>query len=172
MALLPIGSKAPDFTARALVDGEEKNFRLSDNRGKWVILFFYPKDFSAVCPTELRAFRANTARLKELNAVFVAGSTDDIEKHKEWQRGDLGNLPYPHFTDRDGTISKLFGTFMEDAGISTRGTYLIDPEGIVRAIMVTEPKVARSVEETLRLIAAYQTGEACPVDWHPGDPTL
>ncbi len=78
----------------------------------------------------------------------------------------------PDFTDRDGTISKLYGTFLEDAGIATRGTYIIDPEGVIRAIMVTEPKVARSVEETLRLISAYQTGEACPVDWHPGDPTL
>ena len=172
MSLLPIGTQAPNFSAKALVNGVEGDFRLSEHRGKWVILFFYPQDFSPVCPTELRAFRANRERLEELNTVFVAGSTDELEKHKEWQRGDLGNLPYPHFTDRDGTISRLYGTFLEDSGVATRGTYIIDPEGTVRAIMVTEPKVARSVEETLRLISAYQTGEACPADWKPGQPTL
>lgn len=168
-----IGHPAPQFTAQAVVDGGDfKNISLSDFKGKWVVLFFYPLDFTFVCPTELLQFKEFGNHFSKLNAVVLGCSIDSVHSHKRWLKDDLGNLGYPLLGDVTKRISRDYGVLLEEAGIATRGTYVIDPEGVVQYMGIHNLNVGRDAQEILRVLTALQSGELCAAGWRPGDKHL
>jgi len=169
---LQVGKSAPNFEAQAVVGTEFQNIKLSDYKGKWVVLFFYPLDFTFVCPTEIKAFSVRAKDFEEAGAVILGGSVDSKFSHLAWIKSDLGQLNYPLFSDMTKEISLSYGVLKEDLGIALRGLFLINPEGILEYQVVHDLSVGRSVGETLRVLKALQTGENCPIDWNPGDATL
>jgi peroxiredoxin 2/4 len=167
-----VGKKAPDFTAEAVVgDGEFKKISLSDYRGKWVVLFFYPADFTFICPTEITEFSKRDKEFKEANAVVLGASTDSKHSHKAWIKSGLGQLAHALVADFNKTIARDYEA-LEPDGVAQRATFLIDPNGIVQHASYNADLLGRSVSETLRLLQAAQTGERCPVEWKPGQKTL
>lgn len=169
---IKIGEKVPGFEADAYVSGQFKKFRLSDHKGKWVVLFFYPLDFTFICPTEIRGFAQKESEFAKHDAVIVAASTDSVHSHKAWFQRDLPEVKFPVLSDTTHAISNIFGILKEDQGIAYRGTFIIDPEGVLRYSVISDLSVGRSVEETLRVVEALQTGELCPIEWKPGQKTL
>ncbi|KAF8063083.1 PRDX1 [Scenedesmus sp. PABB004] len=176
-----VGQAAPDFEAPAVVDGEIRNISLSDYRGKYVVLFFYPKDFTFVCPTEIIAFSDRAKEFEALDCQVIAASTDTEECHLAWiktprSRGGLGYMQIPIVADTTKVISSRYGVLLEKAGIALRGLFVINPEGIIQQITINDLPIGRSVEETLRLVQAIQFhakyGEVCPANWKPGDKTI
>ncbi|KAL4248221.1 peroxiredoxin family protein [Abortiporus biennis] len=173
---------APAFKASAVVDGLFQDVQLSDYLGKWVILFFYPMDFTFVCPTEILAFNDALPQFKELDTVVFAASTDSQFTHLAWAnspraQGGLGpNLQLPLIADPAHKIAKDYGVLIEEEGIALRGLFIIDPKGILRQITINDLPVGRSVDETIRLIKAFQFtekyGEVCPANWHEGSKTI
>ncbi len=172
--------KAPDFTATAVVNGEFKKVSLSDYRGKYVVLFFYPLDFTFVCPTEIIAFSDRIEEFRSRNTEVIGVSTDSEFSHLAWihtprNKGGLGNLTYPLVADFSKNISRDYCVLL-DAGMALRGLFLIDKEGVIRHMVVNDLSLGRSVDETLRMIDALQHyekyGEVCPADWHPGDEAI
>ncbi|XP_047470838.1 thioredoxin-dependent peroxide reductase, mitochondrial-like [Penaeus chinensis] len=172
---------APGFKGQAVVNGQFKEISLEDYKGKYVVLFFYPLDFTFVCPTELIAFSEKAGAFKELNCEVIGVSTDSHFSHLAWnnmprKQGGLGGLKYPLLADFNKTISRDYGVLLEDAGIALRGLFLIDPEGVLKHMSVNDLPVGRSVEETLRLLKAFQFvaehGEVCPANWQPESPTI
>jgi alkyl hydroperoxide reductase subunit AhpC len=167
-----VGKKAPDFTAEAVVgDGEFKKVSLSDYKGKWVVLFFYPADFTFICPTEITEFSKRDSEFKEANAQVIGVSTDSKHSHKAWIKGELGKLNHPLVADFNKTISRDFDCLKAD-GQAQRATFIIDNNGDVVSAQYNGDSLGRSVAETLRLVQAAQTGERCPVEWKPGQKTL
>ncbi len=167
-----VGKPVPNMQLEAYVNGEMKKVSFSDYKGKWIVLFFYPLDFTFVCPTEITGFAKAEADFTKLNAVVLAASTDSAHSHKAWFQRDMPEVKFPVLADTTHNLSKEFDVLIEDAGIALRGTFLIDPEGILRYQVVSALNIGRSVKETLRVLAALQTGGLCPVDWEPGQPTL
>jgi len=166
-----VGQSAPDFTMQG-VEGEEfKEYSLDCYKGKWVVLFFYPLDFTFVCPTEITEFSKRESDFKSLNAQVLGVSVDSVHSHKAWLK-DLGKLSYPLLSDITKEVSRKYGVLLEDKGIALRGTFIIDPEGKIRYQLVHDLGVGRSVEEILRVLNALQTGDLCPVEWKPGKKTL
>lgn len=163
---------APDFTAQAYVNGEIKEVSLSQYKGKWVVLFFYPLDFTFVCPTEIQGFSERVEDFKKLDAEILGVSVDSVHSHKAWSEGSLGKLNYPLVSDISHRISRDYGVLLEDKGISLRGLFIIDPQGILRSYVVNDLSVGRNVDEVYRTVQAFQTGELCPVGWKPGEKTL
>ena len=163
---------APDFTAQAYINGEIKEVSLSQYKGKWVVLFFYPLDFTFVCPTEIQGFSERHEDFKKLGCEILGVSVDSVYSHKEWSEGALGKLKYPLVSDISHRISRDYGVLLEDKGISLRGLFLIDPQGILRSYVVNDLSVGRNVDEVYRTAQAFQTGELCPVGWKPGEKTL
>lgn len=172
---------APAFKAEAVVEGQFKQISLEDYKGKYLVLFFYPLDFTFVCPTELIAFSEQAAAFKKLNCEIVGVSTDSHFSHLAWvnmprKQGGLGGLKYPLLADFSKNISRDYGVLLEGEGIALRGLFLIDPEGVVKHMSVNDLPVGRSVEETLRLLKAFQFvekhGEVCPASWQPDSPTI
>ncbi|SJL17987.1 probable TSA1-thiol-specific antioxidant [Armillaria ostoyae] len=173
---------APAFKAAAVVDGLFEDVSLTDYLGQWVVLFFYPMDFTFVCPTEILAFNDALAEFKALDTTVLSVSTDSQHSHFAWanqprKEGGLGpDLKLPLIADRNMSISRDYGVLLEDEGIALRGLFIIDPKGILRQITVNDLPVGRSVDETIRLIKAFQFtdkhGEVCPVNWHEGDKTM
>ena len=172
MSNLKVGSLAPDFKAKAYVNGQFKDVSLRDFQGKWVCLFFYPLDFTFVCLTEIRAFGTRENEFKEMQCQVLACSTDSEYSHKAWFERDLKDVKYPVLADTAHQISRDYGVLMEDKGIALRGTFLIDPKGTLQWMSVNALGVGRSVEEVLRTLKALETGELCPANWQPGQPTL
>jgi len=191
MAVL-VGKKAPDFSASAVINGEEivENFTLEQYKGKYVILFFYPKDFTFVCPTELHAFQARLNDFKERGVEVVAVSTDTEQSHWGWLQmskdaGGIQGVNYPIVADTNKTISHnydvLAGEFFYDEEgmlqaegelIAYRGLFLIDKEGVVRHQLVNDLPLGRNVDEAIRIVDALQfneeNGEVCPANWSKG----
>jgi len=168
-----IGEPAPNFTLDAVVGSEFKIVSLADYRGKWVVLFFYPLDFTFVCPTEIRGFNEKLDAFNKLNAVVLGASVDSQYSHLAWiKRGDLGDLKFPLLSDFKKEVAKRYGILDEKEGVALRGLFIIDPEGVLQYQLVHNLSVGRSVEETLRVLEALQTGELCPLGWHPGQKTL
>ncbi len=169
---LKVGAQAPDFQAKAYVSGQFKDVSLKDYQGKWVCLFFYPLDFTFVCPTELRSFAKHDNEFKELGCQVIACSTDSEHSHKAWFERDLKEVQYPVLADTAHKVSSAYQVLIEDKGIALRGTFLIDPKGVLQWMTVNSLDVGRSVEEVVRTLQALKTGTLCPVEWKPGQATL
>lgn len=174
--MLQIGQKAPEFAADAVVGEDFKKVSLSDYKGKWVVLFFYPLDFTFVCPTEITAFSDNYGKFKELGAEVLGCSVDSKFSHLAWVRtprreGGLERLNYPLLADLSKQISRDYEVLL-DAGIALRGVFIIDPEGKLRYKVVHDLGIGRNTDEVLRVLQAIQevdkTGEVCPANWRPG----
>lgn len=167
-----VGKPAPAFDVETVVNGGEFNRAgLEDYKGKWLVVFFYPLDFTFVCPTEITGFSKRYDEFKALNAEVLGGSTDSVHSHKAWLK-DLGELRYPLFSDLNHEMSWNYNVLLEDEGIALRGTFIIDPDGVLRYALYHDLGVGRSVDETLRVLKALQTGELCPMDWNEGKETL
>ncbi|XP_023223106.1 peroxiredoxin 1-like isoform X1 [Centruroides sculpturatus] len=181
-AKLPLLTQpAPDFCGTAVIDGEFKEIKLSDYKGKYLVLFFYPMDFTFVCPTEIIAFSDRVDEFKKINCEIIGCSTDSHFTHLAWintprKEGGLGKMKIPLLADKSTQISKDYGVLKEDAGVSFRGLFIIDDKGRLRQITVNDMPVGRSVDETLRLVQAFQHtdkfGEVCPAGWKPGSDTM
>ncbi len=174
-----VGHPAPDFTMASTKNIETlaDPVKLADYKGKWLVLVFYPLDFTFVCPTELRGFNDRYEEFKKLGAEIVGVSIDSVHTHRAWLRapkdqGGLGDLRFPLASDITHSVSKDYGVFIESAGHSLRGTFIIDPKGYLRSSVINDTDVGRSVDETLRTVQAFQTGGLCPIDWKPGQATL
>ena len=160
MALQP-QMAAPKFTGTAVVKGEFKQISLDDYKGKYVVLFFYPLDFTFVCPTEIIAFNDRAGEFSALNCEVIACSTDSHFSHLAWchksrKEGGLGDMQIPLLADKSMAISRAYGVLKEDEGLTFRGLFIIDPEGKLRQITVNDLPVGRDVDETLRLVQAFQ----------------
>lgn len=176
-----VGQEAPDFSAIAVYDQEFKHIRLSDYIGKYVILLFYPLDFTFVCPTEITAFSDVYSQLKALNTEILGISVDSQYSHLAWLQtnrdsGGLGDLKYPLVSDLTKQISLSYNILTEQ-GTSLRGLFIIDKEGIIQHSLVNNLDVGRSVDETLRTLQAIQyvqvnPDEVCPANWQPGNATI
>ncbi len=169
---LKVGLPAPEFKTQAYVAGEFKSVGLKDFAGKWVCLFFYPLDFTFVCPTEIRSFAQHEAQFKELGCQVIGASTDSEHSHKAWFERDLKEVKYPILADTNHMVSRDYGVLIEEKGIALRGTFLIDPKGTLQWMSVNALGTGRSVEEVIRVLEASKTGELCPADWKPGKATL
>ena len=171
--MLNINEKAPDFSGlTSYHNGEFKDINLSDYAGKWLVLFFYPRDFTFVCPTELRGFAKYAEDFKALDCEIVAASTDSQWSHKKWFESDLAEVKYPVIADTTQTLAKAYGVLNEQDGSAHRGLFIISPDSIIKYIVVSSDSVGRSVSETLRVLRAIQSGQLCPLDWMEGDSTL
>jgi peroxiredoxin (alkyl hydroperoxide reductase subunit C) len=170
-----VGSSVPDLAGEAYVRDEQEPQLISLRalRGKWVVLFFYPRDFTFICPTELVAFARLQEQFAREQAVVLGASTDSYYSHKAWFESDerLRGVGYPVIADSGHWWSAAFDVLLED-GAALRGTYIIDPEGVLRHSQVNDLDVGRNVDETLRLLHALRMGELCPASWRPGQPTL
>ncbi|CAL8388663.1 unnamed protein product [Arctogadus glacialis] len=176
-----IGKPAPAFTTTAVVNGEFKDVSLSSYQGKYVILFFYPLDFTFVCPTEIVAFSDRAEEFRKIGCEVLGASTDSQFSHLAWintprKQGGLGPMNIPLLADLTHSISRDYGVLKEDQGIAYRGLFVIDDKGILRQITINDLPVGRSVDETLRLVQAFQHtdkfGEVCPAGWQPGHDTI
>lgn len=169
-----IGRKAPDFSMEALAaDGERfTRVALSDYRGKWLVLFFYPMDFTFVCPTELTAFSDARELFRTAGAELLSVSTDSAYSHLAWQRDGLGKLGYPMASDQTLRVCADYGVLLEDEGVALRGLFLIDPEQTVRYGVIHDNNVGRNPEEILRVLSALRTGGLCGAGWRAGEETL
>ena len=167
-----VGEKIQDMQLEAYQNGEMTKVTLSDYKGKWVVLFFYPLDFTFVCPTEITGFANAEADFTKYNAVVLGASTDSAHSHKAWFQRDMPEVKFPILADTSHKLSKAYEVLIEESGIALRGTFIIDPEGVLKYQVVSDLGVGRSVDETLRVLEALQTGELCPIDWKPGMKTL
>lgn len=169
-----VGKQAPDFRMNTC-DGDGCNFgevSLSDYKGKWLVMFFYPLDFTFVCPTEITGYSKRMEDFKKEDAEVLAISVDSEHSHKAWINSSLGKVNFPMASDMTKKVSSDYGVLMEDKGIALRGLFIIDPEGIIRYSVVHDLNVGRSVDETLRVLKALKTGGLCPVDWEDGEDLL
>ncbi len=178
---LCVGQEAPDFAAMAVVDKQFKQIKLSDYRGKNVVLFFWPLDFTFVCPTEIVAFHEKCSDFAERNTALIGVSTDSQFTHLAWQNtpraeGGLGDIAFPMVADLTHDISRNYGVLIEDKGIAFRGLFLVDKDGILRHMLVNDLPLGRDVDEALRMVDALtffeKNGEVCPANWHPGEKTI
>lgn len=176
-----ITKPAPNWEGTAVVNGEFKDMKLKDFRGKYVVFFFYPLDFTFVCPTEIIAFSDRIADFRAINTEVIACSVDSHFTHLAWintprTQGGLGPMKIPLLSDLNHRIARDYGVLMEDAGHALRGLFIIDDKGILRQITMNDLPVGRSVDETLRLVQAFQYtdkyGEVCPAGWKPGEDTI
>ena len=179
---LRVGQAAPDFTATAVVDQEFKDIKLSGYRGKYVVLFFYPLDFTFVCPTEITAFSDRHAEFTALNTEILGVSVDSQFSHLAWiqtdrKSGGIGDINYPLVADLKKEISTAYNVLDPDAGIALRGLFVIDQDGVIQHSTINNLGFGRSVDETLRVLQAIQhiqthPDEVCPAGWQPGQKTM
>ena len=177
---IQIGQPAPHFDIEAYdrrKDGTEKQFsnvKLSDFTGKWVCLFFYPLDFTFVCPTELVGFNSKLGEFTDRDCILLTASTDSVFSHKGWcdSHTDLKTLNYLMLADTSHKLSSSYQVLDVDKGWAQRGIFLIDPQGILRWLAIYESGIGRNVDEVLRVLDALQTDKLCPCNWKPGDATL
>jgi len=175
-----VGKEAPRIELEGVVHKEFKKFDLPHTDGKWTLLLFYPLDFTFVCPTEIIAFSDAHSRFREIGVEIYGVSVDSVFSHLAWtetdrKQGGVGDIEYPLLADINKKVAESYGILTE-AGVALRGLFLIDDEGIVQHATINNLAVGRSVDETLRLVQAFQhtreVGEACPAGWQPGDDTM
>jgi len=175
--MLQPATKAPEFAGKAVVDGRIKDISLSDYKGKYVVLLFYPADFTFVCPTEIIAFSERAEEFKKEGCEVIAVSTDSEFTHLAWtntprESGGLGKMNIPLLADRTQVISTAYGVLKADEGVAFRGLFIVDGNGVLRQITINDLPVGRDVDETLRLVQAFkftdEHGEVCPAGWRKG----
>jgi peroxiredoxin 2/4 len=176
-----VTKEAPDFAAQAVMpDNSFAELKLSSYRGRYVVLFFYPLDFTFVCPSEIIAFDAALAKFEKKNAQVIGVSVDSHFTHLAWKNtprkeGGIGQIKYPLVADLNKEISKKFGVLLE-AGIALRGLFLIDKQGVVRHALINDLPIGRSVDEAIRVLDALQFheehGDVCPANWHAGEEAM
>jgi peroxiredoxin (alkyl hydroperoxide reductase subunit C) len=174
-----VGQPAPDFEMASTKNLEtlKETVKLSDYKGKWLVVLFYPLDFTFVCPTELTAFSDRYEDFEGIGADIIGVSTDSVYSHRAWlqtsrEKGGVEGLKYPLAADSTKKVASDYGVLIEDKGIALRGLFVIDPEGILRYKVIHDLNIGRSAEETLRVIQALQTGGLCQAEWKPGQETI
>ena len=176
--MLTIGDKFPSFDLKAVVSTDPKTAfkQVSDksDAGKWKVVFFWPKDFTFVCPTEIAAFGRLNGEFVDRDAVVYGVSIDSEYVHLAWRKDhkDLRNLPFPMLADTAKRLSSALGILDTEEGVAKRATFLVDPQGVIRFAYVTEGSVGRNPQEVLRVLDALQTDELCPCNWTQGEETL
>ena len=168
--MIRVGDKAPNFILKGIFRGTVSDFALQSFSGKWLILFFYPADFTFICPTEVAGFSKMAHQFRAEDAEILGVSVDSLESHRKWAK-ELGGVNYPLLSDDGKTVSRLYGVLDEKEGVCLRGTFIINPTGEITYLVISHTNVGRSVEETLRVMKALRSERLCPADWHPGEPT-
>ncbi|HLF53945.1 MAG TPA: peroxiredoxin [Candidatus Nanoarchaeia archaeon] len=166
-----VRENAPEFKLKGILNEQIRDYSISEYKGKWTVLYFYPLDFTFVCPTEVVEFSKRYDEFSKLNAEVLGVSVDSVHSHKEWIK-QIGGLKHPLLSDFNKEVSKRYDVLLEPEGIALRAVFIINPEGIIKYHLVHDLAVGRSVEEVLRVLKALQTGELCPVGWTPGKQTL
>ncbi len=182
-----IGAALPDMAFEVFQNDKDKAATFSDYKGKWLVVFFYPADFTFICPTELEELADHYEEIKKLDTEVLSFSTDTVFTHKAWHDTSkaVGKIEFPMGADPSGKISRAFGVYInesltefnEDEGLSLRGTFVIDPDGVVQAVEIHANNIGRSAKELIRKLQAAQFvrthgGQVCPAEWNPGDDTL
>jgi len=177
--MLTVGDKFPQFKVKATVaiDNLDTAFTEIGNdtyKGKWTLVFFYPKDFTFICPTEIKGFGDLNAQFADRDCQVLAASTDSEFVHLAWRRDhkDLKNLPFPMLADTAKRLTTALGILDEEEGVAKRATFLVDPDGVIRFAYVTDGSVGRNPQEVLRVLDALQTDELCPCNWNKGEEVL
>lgn len=167
-----VGQKAPEWTASAYVKGEDKQISSADYTGKWYVMYWYPLDFTFVCPTEIRGFQALQADFADDGISVIGCSTDSFHSHKAWfadKSTFAEEITHPVIGDTSHEVTKAFGVLKEDMGVGFRATVVVDPEGVIRSMVVNDLSAGRSPAETLRTVQALQSGGLCGADWKKGE---
>jgi len=179
VTLAKVGKPAPDFTMPSTKNMETlaEPVKLSDYKGKWLVLLFYPLDFTFVCPTELTAFSDRLDELNGVGAEVIGISTDSVHSHRAWiktprDKNGIEGLKYPLASDVGGKLARAYNILVEEANIALRGLYIINPDGVLQYAVVHDLNIGRSVDETLRVLQGLQTGGLCSADWKPGQANL
>ncbi len=177
--MININEIVPDFELEALKNKEIVKIKLSDYKNKWVVLIFYPADFTFVCPTELEDAANHYEEVKKLGGEIMSISNDTAFVHKAWHDSSpaISKVLYPMLSDPTGKVSKMFGTYIESEGLSLRGTFIIDPDGVLKTIEIHDNNIGRSAKEMVRKLEAAKfvrehDGSVCPASWEPGKDTL
>lgn len=173
--MIKVGTPAPTFSNVPCYQKGMSEFgkvSLSDYKGKWLVFFFYPRDFTFICPTELKGFSTHASEFDALNCSVLAASTDSAWSHKAWFERDLQDVAYPILADTTLAVSRDYQVLNDADGSAERGLFIIDPEGIVKYSLISSGSVGRSVKEVLRVLQALQSGDLCPIEWTPGEKTL
>ncbi len=176
--MLSVGQTFPSFSLTATVsrnkDNAFKTISDADYPGKWKVYFFWPKDFTFVCPTEIAGFNKLNRKFEERDAILLGGSTDSEFVHLAWRNNheDLRDLQFPMLADIKRELTTALGILDPKEGVAQRATFIVDPDGIIRFVSVTDLSVGRNIEEVLRVLDALQTDELCPCNWQKGEPTL
>src|SRR3989344_4538487 len=177
--MVKIGEQVPDMEFHVFHDEETKKVKISDYKGKWLVLLFYPADFTFVCPTELEEAAENYAEFKKNNAEVISVSADTVYVHKAWHDTSeaIKKVQYPMAADPTGKLCREFGTYIESEGLSMRGSFIIDKHGVLKAIEINDNSIGRSAKELLRKLLAAKfvsenDGLVCPASWQPGGKTL
>lgn len=168
--MIAIGKSAPDFTLKGIYQGRIGDYTLKSYQRKWLVFFFYPADFTFICPTEVVGFSKLAADFRAEGAELLGVSVDSVETHREWIE-ELGGVDYPLLSDAEKQVSRAYGVLDEKEGVSQRATFIINPAAVVSYQVVSHMNVGRSVEETLRVLKALRTERLCPSDWQPGEQT-
>ncbi len=179
LPMIRIGDKIPDMSIQAYHQDEVKTIKFSKYKGKWIVLLFYPADFTFVCPTELEEAAALYPEFKKLNAEIMSVSTDTTFVHKAWHDHSpaIKKVQYPMLADPTGILCREFGTYIESEGLSLRGSFIIDPDGVVKSVEIHDNSIGRSAAEILRKLQAAKfvrenPAQVCPASWTPGKKTL
>ncbi len=177
--MIRIGQKVPDFELEAYHNDEIKKVKFSKLRGKWAVLLFYPADFTFICPTELEEAATLYDEFRKLNAEVLSVSTDTVHVHKAWHDASaaIKKVKYPMLADPTGNICEMFGTYLENEGLSSRATFIISPDGIVKSFEIHDNSIGRNTHEILRKLKAAKfvsenKGLVCPASWEPGKKVL
>ncbi|MBY0315044.1 MAG: peroxiredoxin [Bdellovibrionales bacterium] len=176
--MLGIGKKIPNFKVKATISTDPKTafteITQDTYKGQWLVLFFYPKDFTFVCPTEIKGFGDLNKKFKDRDAQVLAASVDSEFVHMAWRQNhpDLKDLPFPMLADVKRELSTALGIIDDNEGVSQRATFIVDPDGIIRFVYVTDLSVGRNPEEVLRVLDGLQTDELCPCNWQKGEETI
>jgi len=176
--MLTVGDRLPDFALKAVVSTDPKHafadLTQASDPGKWKVVFFWPKDFTFVCPTEIAAFGKLNGEFNDRDAVIYGVSIDSEYVHLAWRQNhaDLRELPFPMLADIKRELSSALGVLDKSAGVALRATFIVDPEGIIRFVSVNDMSVGRNPQEVLRVLDALQTDELCPCNWQKGDDVL
>jgi len=176
--MLTVKSKFPQFSGKAVISSDIQNAFVDINnnsfKGKWLVFFFWPKDFTFVCPTEISEFGKLNEQFKDRDCQIIGASTDSEFVHLAWrsQREELKNLPFPMFSDVDRSLSSQLGIIDPEDGVAQRATFIVDPNNIIRFSYITDMNVGRNPNEVLRVLDALQTDELCPCNWKKGDDVI